>query len=305
MRVLLFGMEGPFAQAALTSLLATGHRPCALVLPASRAAPAAIRRVAPPAGTIVLGQLATHPSLGAQALEYGIPLFELAQPAAPEALAALTALQPDVACVACWPQRIPPALLDVPLHGFFNLHPSLLPAFRGPEPLFWTLRAGAPVGVTIHRMDAGLDTGPIAAQATLTLPDGLELGALEQRCAQTAAALLSDVLTRLAAGSLELRPQAGAGTYHGEPTASDFALDTAWSARRVFNFMRAAQAWGEPFTVTIGRETLHLAAAQGFDPAARLGAAWVRAGAQVQVQFEPGVLTALAWNLPSPSVGEG
>ncbi|MEZ4833421.1 MAG: formyltransferase family protein [Caldilineaceae bacterium] len=59
-------------------------------------------------------------------------------------------------------------------HGFLNLHPSLLPHYRGPDPIFWQLRDGVePMGVTVHWMDVGVDTGDIAAQAPVALEDGL------------------------------------------------------------------------------------------------------------------------------------
>jgi methionyl-tRNA formyltransferase len=291
MRVLFFGMNGPFARAALAALLAAGVTPCALVLPAARDAPFAMRRVKPPGGAIMLGQPAARADLGAFAIERDIPLFELARATAPEALATIAALEPDVACVACWPQRIPPALLDIPRHGFFNIHPSLLPAFRGPEPLFWTMCAAAPAGVTIHRMDTGLDTGPIAAQAPVELPDGLRIEAIEQRCAEAAGRLLVEILTHLAAGQLVLRAQPAGGSYNGAPGPADFVLDTSWTARRAFNFMRAAAAWGEPFIVTAGGETLRLTAAHSYDPVAALEKTLERAGDIVRVQFSPGVVS--------------
>ena len=85
---------------------------------------------------------------------------------AAEATETIQRIAPEVAVAACFPWRLPHAARETPRLGILNVHPSLLPAGRGPEPVFWTLRRGERMtGVTVHRMDAGFDTGPIVAQA--------------------------------------------------------------------------------------------------------------------------------------------
>ncbi|HSP07694.1 MAG TPA: formyltransferase family protein, partial [Acidobacteriota bacterium] len=81
--------------------------------------------------------------------------------------------QPDVAFVLTFPYRIPEAALSLPRFGFFNFHPGLLPAYRGPDPLFWEIRNQEPYGgVTVHRMDVRFDAGPIVYQEKVAiLPD--------------------------------------------------------------------------------------------------------------------------------------
>ena len=294
MRVLFFGMDSAFARTPLDALLAAGVDVCSVALPAPRESPFAVRYVRPPAGLIPLAPPAAQQGLAGRAWARGLPVLELARPAAPEALAALHALRPDVACVACWPCRIPIALLALPPHGFLNLHPSLLPNHRGPEPLFWVLRDGAQPGVTVHVMDAALDTGDIAAQAPVDLPDGISLAEAERRCADAGSRLLVDVLARLAAGTLQRRPQPPGGSSYGAPGPADFTLDAGWSARRAFNFMRASAAWGVPFTLVAGGAMLRLRAALAYEPGASLGAPWERTGDTVRAQLADGVLVASA-----------
>lgn len=301
MRVLFFGMDGVFSHAPLDALLAAGVEVCAVALPAPRESPFAVRHMRPPAGLIPLAQPASQQGIAGRAWERGLPLLELARPAAPDSLATLRALRPDAACVACWPRRIPAALLTLPPHGFLNLHPSLLPNYRGPEPLFWVLRDGAQPGVTVHFMDAALDTGDIAAQAPLGLPDGVSLAQAERRCAEAGGRLLIDVLAQLAAGTLQRRPQPPGGSYYGAPGPADFTLDAGWSARRAFNFMRAAAEWGEPFTLVVGGEMLRLREALACEPGATIGAPFTRTGDTVRVQLADGVLVAA----PEGSGGRG
>src|SRR6266536_191528 len=110
----------------------------------------------------------------------------------PGTIRVLTEYQPETICVACFSKRIPRDILDIPRLGCLNVHPSLLPANRGPEPLFWTFREGNQrTGVTIHLMDEGMDTGPIVAQEALEIPDGISYTQLEAQCAELGGKLLA------------------------------------------------------------------------------------------------------------------
>ncbi|MEZ4708462.1 MAG: formyltransferase family protein [Caldilineaceae bacterium] len=237
-----------------------------------------------------------EPKATAKLHQISAPVYEIFSLRSPELTALITHLQPDVACVACFPQRIPLALLKLPKHGFFNVHPSLLPAHRGPAPLFWIFRSGAPEtagGVTIHRMDADFDSGAIAAQAALELADGISGPTAEQRCAQKGGELLVGVLDALAAGKLTTYAQAAGGSYQSWPQAQDFQMDTSWSAQRAFNFMRGAAEWGIPFAVDAGGARLHLQSAIAYDASQKLSVPVLSTGDSiVQIQFAPGVLIA-------------
>jgi hypothetical protein len=87
------------------------------------------------------------------AWERSIPVFQVRQIADRVILDTLRLLRPDVACVSCFPNRIPGRLLSFPRFGFLNLHPSLLPDYRGPAPLFWIFRNGdqGSMGITVQR----------------------------------------------------------------------------------------------------------------------------------------------------------
>jgi methionyl-tRNA formyltransferase len=284
--ILFFGMQGPFSAAPLAALLAGGAEIAAVLIPAGRQQKGEIERVVPrPAPPQPFH--AVHLAWEAQ-----LPVLALRQPGA-SAVEQLAALEPAVACVACWPQRIPPALLAAPRHGFLNLHPSLLPAYRGPHPLFWALRDGLrESGVTVHWMDEALDRGDIALQQGLPLPEGVGPAVLEQVAGKLAGELLLDVLRQLADGTAVRRPQPPGGSYQPVPRAADFALDPAWPAQRAFNFMRGTADWGQLYALTTGGETLFLRRALGYDAAARLPAPVVRTQTQLHLQFTPGVLLA-------------
>ncbi|MFO7679537.1 MAG: formyltransferase family protein, partial [Chloroflexota bacterium] len=178
MNVLFFGMLGEFSRLVLQALLEAGFAAVGVVVPAENGG-VPIRELKPvtaaSAGSGLAFQLRpAQANIVHLAWQRGIPVYEVSRLAAPETRQTLAELRPDVACVACFNKRIPAALLALPRHGFLNVHPSLLPHFRGPAPLFWTFRAGVQeTGITIHFMDEGLDSGDIALQAPLTLPDGV------------------------------------------------------------------------------------------------------------------------------------
>ncbi len=172
----------------------------------------------------------------------------------PEVVKFMADLDIDIACVACWHRAIPSGVLGIPRHGFLNVHPSLLPAYRGPQPIFWQFRAGeTSTGVTVHWMDSGLDTGDIAAQKSVSFADGIRASEAEAMCAAAGGFLLAGALDALEQGHLERRPQQS-GSYFPAPSLDDFAVDTGWQVRRAFNFVRAAAEYGFPFYVEVDGE---------------------------------------------------
>jgi methionyl-tRNA formyltransferase len=297
-RVLYLGMPGAFSLAPLAALLDAGAPVCAVLVPAAAPGAPALR-ARPPVRAARAGlpllTVYRETSVVSLAWERGIPLLEAAREGAAESLAQMAALAPDVACVACWPRRLPGALLRLPRLGSLNLHPSLLPAHRGPAPLFWTLRAGdARAGVTVHEMDERLDGGAILAQEALDLPDGIDGAALERRCADAGGRLLARTVRALAEGRAERRPQdPDAGGYEPWPAPADFVVTPDRPARWAFNFIRGAAYWGGPPELRIGAERFAVAEALGYAPEATLGAPYRRAGAEIWVQYTPGVLHAL------------
>ncbi len=115
----------------------------------------------------------------------------------------LRAVQPDLLLTFFFPWRVPPEALEVAPRGSINVHPSLLPRYRGPNPLGWTLRNDEPeVGLTFHRMEARFDTGPILAQGSSPLTDEDTAEAIADRLMGLASSLLSETLSRVAWGDV-------------------------------------------------------------------------------------------------------
>ena len=166
----------------------------------------------------------------------------------PEAIDAILALRPRLAVLADYGQIVPPRLLDLPL-GALNLHPSALPRFRGASPVPATILAGdASTAVTLMRMDSGLDTGPIVAQAVVELAGDEAAPALEARLAEAAAALLDASLPGWIEGSLPAIPQAAEGVVLTRPLRrEDGRLDSSRPAAELERQVRAYQPWPASF----------------------------------------------------------
>lgn len=294
LRVLFLGMQVNFSLPPLRTLLATGVDVCAVWLPGDESSDGMFRPLPPEPSTSELPLLTpfVQPTLLHAVWKANLPVWAVGRMTAPETLVALRELAPDVVCVACFPQRIPPEALAMPQHGFLNLHPSLLPAFRGPDPRFWQMRAGLlDSGVTVHFMNAGLDTGDIALQQRVLLRAGISGPEADVRLAETGGDLLAEAVARLAAGTLPRTPQpAAGGSYFAAPQAADFRLSAAWSARRAFIFMRGTADYGQPFVVETAVGAVVVRTAVAHRPGATLPTPFERSGRSVTIQFAGGVL---------------
>lgn len=257
LRVLYFGMRGAFSAIPLAQLLASGVDVRAVVMAAEEpgAPPAMVAAPLPalPRADIVLEP--AQPDIAQMALRARIPVVQVADLRHAQTLELIGGYAADVALVACFPHIVPYALRRVPAHGFFNLHPSLLPRMRGPAPLFWVFHEGHSGGVTVHAMSGILDAGPIAGQLPIQFPDGTTYVEAERICAQRGARLLLDTLDALARNDLHVQAQDESLTSHyPAPGRADFAVNPGWTARRAFNFMRGVEGYGEAYVLLDGQE---------------------------------------------------
>jgi methionyl-tRNA formyltransferase len=296
MRVLFFGTPCTFSVAPLRILIESGCEVGAVIIPADRAwdIPPIAPLHPPQQAPIPLVANDHEPSLISVAWEHQLPVYRVSRLAAPETIEQVAHLRADVACVACFPKRLPQALLRVPRHGCLNVHPSRLPQYRGPYPVFWMLRHGdRNFGVTIHCMDEHFDTGDIAAQAEVELPDGVSSAEADVLLAQAGGECLVEVLAALDRGRLIRHPQLAGGSYFPIPQEQDFVIEPAWSARRAFNFVRGTGDWGQLYPIELAGQRFRLKQALFFAAAEVLDQPYRRFGNQIDIQFSPGVLRAL------------
>ena len=294
-RVLFFGTTGESSCIVLSSLLAAGVSICGVIVAAETQSTTVMTRLLPDLrrSPLPLAQPFVRRSIIEVAWSIGLPVFATLNLKAAAMHMQVAELQPDIACVACFPIRIPAALLELPANGFLNVHPSLLPAHRGPAPLFWTFHAGeTTTGVTIHWMDESFDTGPIALQTQVELPEGVSYQEADQRLWQRGAALLIEALQALETGSLARRAQPPAATYEPWPKPEHFTLTNQWSARRAFIYLRGTAHWGQPFLLQATHTTLQLTKALNYHPEEILEQPYIVLRDDVLIQCTPGSLRA-------------
>jgi methionyl-tRNA formyltransferase len=187
--------------------------------------------------------------------ELGLQVMTPDRLRAPGSVAEVLARRPDLLVLADYGQIVPTALLEL-RHGALNLHPSLLPRHRGASPIPATILAGdVRTGVTLMRMDEGLDTGPIVAVAPLQLRGTEKTPEVEAILAASAAELLSSMLAPWLSGERGATPQPAAGATLTRPLRrEDGRLDPTRSAVDLERQVRAFQPWPGSFVETpVGR----------------------------------------------------
>ena len=180
----------------------------------------------------------------------GVPVLQPAKARLPEFLGQLRQLAPDLIVVAAYGQILPQALLDIPGLGCLNVHTSLLPRHRGAAPIQWAIAEGdAVTGVTIMKMDAGLDTGPMLSTVETEILSSDDGQSLHDRLAQLGGELLVKTIPDHAAGRITPRPQPTEGmTYARKITKDDGRIDWGLPATKVWNRIRAFTPWPGAFT---------------------------------------------------------
>jgi methionyl-tRNA formyltransferase len=179
----------------------------------------------------------------------GIPVLQPRSPREPEFLDQLAALAVDCAPVVAYGALVPPAALQLPAHGWVNLHFSLLPAWRGAAPVQHAIMAGDEVtGAATFQLEAGLDTGPVYGVVTEPIGPRDTAGDLLDRLAVSGARLLVATLDGIAAGTLVAQPQPAEGVSLAPRIESadarvDWSLPAHVVDRRVRGVTPAPGAW--------------------------------------------------------------
>ncbi len=175
------------------------------------------------------------------ALAEGIPVYQPARLRNVEAVEHIRAWAPDIGIVVAFGQILPSSVLEIPPYGILNVHASLLPRWRGAAPIQGALRAGDQVtGVTVMKLDEGVDTGPILAKRETVIGTEETAGELERRLARLGADLLMEVLPGYLAHKVVPVPQPAEGATMTRPIRkSELELDWSKSADELYNQIRA------------------------------------------------------------------
>ncbi|NHZ69756.1 MAG: hypothetical protein GWP20_00790 [Thermotogales bacterium] len=257
MNILFTGSAGALSVLPFRALCEAGHRPCAVAVDAgdSRYSRHSILPVI----------TENQDLLESLALLDDIPVIKLSRDAV-EAADQVKVYSPDIIFVSCFARKIPGEVLSVPAIGCFNLHPSALPAYRGPSPVFWQFRNGvSEMGVTLHRMSAQLDAGDIIEQLAVPVPNGVTMQQASVLLAEAGGRLMVQALSRYGQADWSGRAQQEEdASYQGFPSGSDYAISTGWPAKRLFNFICATRGKGIVYPCTVDKRDFNLVDALGF-----------------------------------------
>ncbi|MDE3078032.1 MAG: methionyl-tRNA formyltransferase, partial [Chloroflexota bacterium] len=236
---LIFAGTPEFAVPSLALSLERGYKPSLVLTQPDR-----------PAGR---GQALQPPPVKRVALESGLPVAQ------PERLAdmrsQLEALSPDVMVVVAYAHKIPSWLLELPPWGCLNVHPSLLPRYRGASPVAAALLNGDhEAGVSIMRLDDGWDTGPVLGRRAVPVRPDDTAGTLTDRLAMVGAELLTQVLAQLQTGTAAAFPQdESQATYAPKLTREQGRLQWSKPAQELAREVRAYSPWPGSYTFWNGK----------------------------------------------------
>lgn len=242
MRVVFMGTP-EFAVATLERLIESPHDVVAVVTQPDR-----------PKGR---GREIAPPPVKVRAEAAGIPVYQPEKLRKERFHETLAALKPDVAVVVAYGKILPKEILDVPVHGCLNVHASLLPKYRGAAPIQRAIANGdLETGVTIMKLDEGMDTGPIVTTEEVPILDDDDQISLANMLSVVGASLLVDTLDHLAAkGSVPLTPQDDSRATYAPPLEKkDARIDWKHSNERIICLIRAMVPWPGAFTTFKGQE---------------------------------------------------
>ncbi len=168
----------------------------------------------------------------------------------------ISLLSPDLIIVAAYAQLIPEAILNLPKYGCLNLHASLLPKYRGAAIIQAAILNGdGQTGLTVIKMDKGLDTGAILAQTAISINDEDTAGTLYDKMSEAGADFLVAAIKKYLAGKITPEPQnSGAASYAKVLTKSDGLIDWSKPAKYLEKFIRAMNPWPMAWTWWDGQQ---------------------------------------------------
>ena len=239
---IVFAGTPEFSVPALDALHAAGHEIAAVYAQPDR-----------PAGR---GRTLGTGPVKRRALELGLRVEQPSSLKSEQAVAVLASFAPDLMVVVAYGLILPQSVLDVPPLGCVNIHASLLPRWRGAAPIQRAILAGdTRTGVTIMKMDAGLDTGPMLLARETDIAAGEAAGSLHDRIARLGAEAVVEAVAGLAAGSLVPVPQPADGaTYAAKIRKEEAMIDWASPASAIARQVRAFNPWPVAETRWQGRQ---------------------------------------------------
>jgi methionyl-tRNA formyltransferase len=201
------------------------------------------------------GQALSLPPVKTEAQRLGLPVFQPEKARHADSVTRIAAERPDLIVVVAYGQILPKSILDIPARGCINVHASLLPKYRGAAPINWAVARGeTATGVTIMKMDPGMDTGPMLLVRETAISGEDTAQTLFGKLSLLGAEALIEALRRLHEGTLSETPQDDAlATYAPMLKKEHGKIDWSRPAAEVRNLIRGMVPWPSAFTSHAGK----------------------------------------------------
>jgi len=256
LKIVYFGSAGSLSLVPFNALLKSPHEIQALVVYDPRLADSRFNVM----------QTGSPGSVQAVAYKSDIPVIRLCNEFT-SIEKQLKALQPDVIVTSCFNRKLPESLLAVPKIASINIHPSLLPAYRGPAPVFWQLRDNVETsGISLHLMSKNFDAGAVIAQERVGLEKIVHYSELIRVLAHAGAKLLLASLENIVSVINESKAQEeNESSYQSLPALEDYSIPMEWDARRIVRFMEITQGMTAYYPITIKGKSYKLLHISSYD----------------------------------------
>ena len=288
-RVLFLGMPDVFSHAVLEPLINRGVNIVGVVMPGAEPN-SELQNI----GGIPIVQNANHSTIEKLALEFHIPVSYVQDVSSDKFHNEVQQYKPDYILVACFPKKLPPQIWQMPKIACLNLHPSLLPAYRGPYPIFWQLKNGEmKTGITLHLVNDEIDAGDIVLQKEIPLRAGMRGRAIDTKLGEFGAKLFLEALRLYQLNNINIQPQSWIqASYMPVPKFEDFEISPAWSARQAFSFIRGTEEWGRTYQIKIGSATVIIKTGMAYSPSGTIDKPYEIEDNYITMQFSPGLVNA-------------
>lgn len=290
MKILLFAMDGLFSRVFLENINLCNNEIKGIVLPEQP-------------NNAISNKIKNDPlkvynpnSIESVADSLSIPIYKISNKTTKQYDHLLATARPDLIIVACFPYKIPKDVYDYPSMGSYNIHPSLLPAYRGPTPLFWQFYFGEKnTGVTIHVIDDNFDTGDIIVQLPVAFDEGDTISEATTKVGLVSSYLFETLTRDIISGNVKKEPQKNMKqSYFSLPGVSEFTISDDWEVKRAYNFICATRDWKEPYTIQFGnKQNLIIEKAVGYEKNLYLEKNYSKKNGETYIQLKDGCLVCI------------
>ncbi|MBT4002414.1 MAG: hypothetical protein HOF10_03750 [Chloroflexi bacterium] len=252
-KIVYLGMNGSFSVIPFKRLIEAGANIRAVIMPRENAddfGPSWLPNAKPFFSELPMLEKPKERNLHLLASENQIPVLSVGSLKDEETFLEFKNLSPDIVFTVCFPRKIPKKWLEISNLGFLNLHPSLLPKYRGPAPLFWQFRAGEEnMGVTLHFMDEEMDTGYIIAQKKVNFANGVTAAEADEITATVGGAMMVEMLSKEEFPRVPQNDEEATGQKLPDEDAK--IISTKWDVKRAYDCLKGADEWA-PFWLDLG-----------------------------------------------------